>query len=682
MRRLSRRAQDHARRGFRLCGRKPCRLAHHAGFRLREAASQRYRRAVELAFDAARERMRARAGLTALAMFLVVASIVGVLWFGAAAVIDGSMTVGRLSQFVLYAVFAGAAFAAALGGLGRGQPGRRRRRAADGAARRRAGDPLAGRARAASRHRRAARSSFDNVRFAYPGRPAGCRAQRRIVSRHSPARRWPSSARRAPARARSSICSCASSIRSPARSASTASTLADADLDAVARAHGASCRRTWRCSPAPSPTTSATAAPMPTCDAVQARRRRRPGRRLHSRAAARATRPSSASAASALGRPAPAHRHRPRDPEGRADPAARRGDERARCRERGAGAARAGAAHGGPHHARHRPPARHRAEGRPHPGDGQGPHRRGRHARRADRARAAFTRGSPKCSLRPRPPNSPIPRHSCSAQGTAREEAAYSVERRQRTGAGRKKMEPGTSIRCCRRSRTRRPRRCGYGCSSWRSAPSAVYAGYQALSARQLYHEGEAVRHDLAQQRDRLKANVARSEAAGGAGEPLAQRGRERAQAVARQHRGGLGADRAICRGRSASCSRSPATSSARASAAEQSPRMREARRAPRKRRTRKSTTSRTQLAAAQKKLNQTLADLKKEREQVSPVPMGPPPAAAAPQAIARGAPLAVRQLQLDAAVALQARLVGPGFQRPELAVAGRDQPRQAVHRG
>jgi predicted nucleic acid-binding Zn-ribbon protein len=39
-----------------------------------------------------------------------------------------------------------------------------------------------------------------------------------------------------------------------------------------------------------------------------------------------------------------------------------------------------------------------------------------------------------------------------------------------------------------------------------------------------------------------------------------------------------------------------------------------------------------TQLAAAQKKLNQTLADLKKEREQVSPVPMGPPPAAAAPK--------------------------------------------------
>jgi ATP-binding cassette subfamily B protein len=44
-------------------------------------------------------------------MFLVVASVTGVLWFGAASVIDNEMTVGRLSQFVLYAVFAGAAFA-------------------------------------------------------------------------------------------------------------------------------------------------------------------------------------------------------------------------------------------------------------------------------------------------------------------------------------------------------------------------------------------------------------------------------------------------------------------------------------------------------------------------------------------------------------------------------------------
>ena len=38
--------------------------------------------------------------------------------------------------------------------------------------------------------------------------------------------------------------------------------------------------------------------------------------------------------------------------------------------------------------------------------------------------------------------------------------------------------------------------------------------------------------------------------------------------------------------------------------------------------------TLKAQLAATQKKLNQALADLKKEREQVSPAPMPPPPAA------------------------------------------------------
>src|SRR5262249_29776765 len=40
------------------------------------------------------------------AIFLVFASVIVVLWVGAQAVIGGDMTPGRLSQFVLYAVFA------------------------------------------------------------------------------------------------------------------------------------------------------------------------------------------------------------------------------------------------------------------------------------------------------------------------------------------------------------------------------------------------------------------------------------------------------------------------------------------------------------------------------------------------------------------------------------------------
>ncbi|MGE0627870.1 MAG: ABC transporter transmembrane domain-containing protein [Hyphomicrobiaceae bacterium] len=74
-------------------------------------ASSRYAFSVESAFAAARSRLRARAGLTALTIFLVVTSVVGVLWYGATAVVTGEMTGGRLGQFVLYALFAGGALA-------------------------------------------------------------------------------------------------------------------------------------------------------------------------------------------------------------------------------------------------------------------------------------------------------------------------------------------------------------------------------------------------------------------------------------------------------------------------------------------------------------------------------------------------------------------------------------------
>ncbi len=69
-------------------------------------ATGRFAEAVERAFEAASHSIKARAMLTAVAIFLVFASVILVLWVGAQAVIDGDMTPGRLSQFVLYAVFA------------------------------------------------------------------------------------------------------------------------------------------------------------------------------------------------------------------------------------------------------------------------------------------------------------------------------------------------------------------------------------------------------------------------------------------------------------------------------------------------------------------------------------------------------------------------------------------------
>ena len=71
----------------------------------------RYAAAVERAFIAARSRLKARAGLTAMVIFLVVGSVVGVLWYGAGLVVRGEMSGGTLSQFVIYALFAGGALA-------------------------------------------------------------------------------------------------------------------------------------------------------------------------------------------------------------------------------------------------------------------------------------------------------------------------------------------------------------------------------------------------------------------------------------------------------------------------------------------------------------------------------------------------------------------------------------------
>ena len=69
----------------------------------------RFRGAVEQAFFAARESIRARSLLTALAIFMVSSSVVVVLWIGAKEVLSLQITPGRLGQFILYAVLASSA---------------------------------------------------------------------------------------------------------------------------------------------------------------------------------------------------------------------------------------------------------------------------------------------------------------------------------------------------------------------------------------------------------------------------------------------------------------------------------------------------------------------------------------------------------------------------------------------
>ena len=74
-------------------------------------ATRRFGGAVENAYEAARGATMARSILTSIAIFLIFSSVVVVLWVGAQDVLAGDITPGRLSQFVLYAVFAA-------GGLG------------------------------------------------------------------------------------------------------------------------------------------------------------------------------------------------------------------------------------------------------------------------------------------------------------------------------------------------------------------------------------------------------------------------------------------------------------------------------------------------------------------------------------------------------------------------------------
>jgi ATP-binding cassette subfamily B protein len=74
-------------------------------FTAERLAIGRFSGEVEKAYQAAAISTRSRALLTAIALFLVFTSVVGVLWLGAHDVVAGTMTPGTLSQFVLYAVF-------------------------------------------------------------------------------------------------------------------------------------------------------------------------------------------------------------------------------------------------------------------------------------------------------------------------------------------------------------------------------------------------------------------------------------------------------------------------------------------------------------------------------------------------------------------------------------------------
>jgi ATP-binding cassette subfamily B protein len=133
-------------------------------------AGARFQEAVERAFNTAVASTKARAVLTAVIIFLASGSVVVVLWVGAQDVLTGEITPGRLSQFVLFAVFAAS-------GLGQLSEVWGELSQAAGSAERLAellsiGPEVRSPQRpVALPQLPRAEVAFENVRFAYPARP-------------------------------------------------------------------------------------------------------------------------------------------------------------------------------------------------------------------------------------------------------------------------------------------------------------------------------------------------------------------------------------------------------------------------------------------------------------------------------------------------------------------------------
>ncbi|WP_034855058.1 ABC transporter transmembrane domain-containing protein [Sinorhizobium sojae] len=106
VRRRSREAQDTLAAASAYAGEAIAATRTVQAFNGEESANRRFGTAVEDAYGAARSAIRARAALTAFAITMVFGSVVAVLWFGARDVLDGTLSAGTLSQFLLYSVFA------------------------------------------------------------------------------------------------------------------------------------------------------------------------------------------------------------------------------------------------------------------------------------------------------------------------------------------------------------------------------------------------------------------------------------------------------------------------------------------------------------------------------------------------------------------------------------------------
>ncbi|WP_144424099.1 ABC transporter transmembrane domain-containing protein [Herbaspirillum hiltneri] len=103
VRKLSRESQDRVADASALAGEILNAMPTVQAFTHEEIEARRFGTSVERAFHTAMQRIRARSVLTMMAILLVFGAIVFVLWLGAHAVVQGSMSGGQLGQFILYA---------------------------------------------------------------------------------------------------------------------------------------------------------------------------------------------------------------------------------------------------------------------------------------------------------------------------------------------------------------------------------------------------------------------------------------------------------------------------------------------------------------------------------------------------------------------------------------------------
>jgi ATP-binding cassette, subfamily B, bacterial len=121
VRRLSRDSQDRVADASAMAGEILNAMTTVQAFTHERIEADRFGASVERAFRTAIRRIRARSLLTVIAILLVFGAIVFVLWLGAHAVIQGTMTGGELGQFILYSVIVAGAVGALAEVLGEAQ---------------------------------------------------------------------------------------------------------------------------------------------------------------------------------------------------------------------------------------------------------------------------------------------------------------------------------------------------------------------------------------------------------------------------------------------------------------------------------------------------------------------------------------------------------------------------------